>query len=172
MRSWAGSNGIFKFAKACLVGVRANPEEGEEEEPMAELASMCLACGAKMATAVHPSGRPQTVCDSCLHGAKSKPTRFHAAVGSLQEGSDPKVRRVPVGKGKTRLERGRPKEPSKPRNNAQRLQQRKWAERSGRVRSRKMTQEERERFGIQPDSWSRERRAPRVPIGEGRAPDG
>jgi hypothetical protein len=35
-----------------------------------------------------------------------------------------------------------------------------------------MTQEERERFGIQPDSWSRGLRAPRVHIDEGRAPDG
>ena len=132
----------------------------------------CLTCGAKLTTAVLPSGRHQRVCDVCLHGARSKPTRFHAAVGSIQEGSDPEVRRVPVGKSRTKLERGRPKEPSKPRNNGQRIQEKKWAERSGRVWSRRMTQEDLERLRIQPDSWSRGRRAGHTRTDEGRSPDG
>jgi hypothetical protein len=132
----------------------------------------CLTCGAKLTTAILLTGRPQTVCDACLHGAKSKSSRFHAAVGSVQEGRDPEVRRVPVGKGKTKLERGQPKEPSKPRNHAQHLQEKKWAERSGSVRSRKLTQEERERLGMQPDSPSKAGSAPGGHVEEGTAPDG
>jgi hypothetical protein len=132
----------------------------------------CPTCGAKLNTAILLTGRPQTVCDTCLHGAKSRSSSFHAALGSVQEGRDPEVRRVPVGKGKTKLERGLPKEPSKPRNHAQRLQDKGWAERSGRVRSRRMTPEEGERLAIQPDSWSRRRRSPCAHADEGSLPDG